>query len=82
MSFSRGVSRERKEELIDLLQMKQVEKHQKYLGIPTVYENSKKVMFRSILNRVWKKLQGWKEKLLSGAGKEVLIEAVIQAIPT
>ncbi|XP_021736519.1 uncharacterized protein LOC110703068 [Chenopodium quinoa] len=32
--------------------------------------------------RIWKKLQGWKEKLLSRPGKEVMIKVVAQAIPT
>ena len=31
---------------------------------------------------MWKKLQGWEGKLLSQAGIEVLIKAVIQGIPT
>ena len=38
--------------------------------------------FSYLKDRVWKKIQGWKGKLLSIAGKEVLIEAVAQSIPT
>ena len=43
---------------------------------------AKKQSFIFLKERVWKKLQGWKEKLLSQARREVLIKAVIQAIPT
>ena len=38
--------------------------------------------FSYLKDRVWKKLQGWKGRLLSRAGKEVLIKAVAQYIPT
>ena len=43
---------------------------------------NKKASFNYIKKRVWSKLQGWKEKLLSQAGREILLKAVVQAIPT
>ncbi|XP_021719982.1 uncharacterized protein LOC110687662 [Chenopodium quinoa] len=62
--------------------VKQVEKHEKYLGLPTIIKRSKKAVFACLKERIWKKMQGWKEKLLSQASKEVLIKAMAQAIPT
>jgi hypothetical protein len=54
----------------------------KYLGLPTMVGHSKTTTFAGILGRVQKKLDGLKERFLSQAGKEVLIKAVVQAIPT
>lgn len=39
-------------------------------------------MFTYLKDRIWKRIQGWKEKLLSRAGKDTLIKAVAQAIPS
>ena len=56
--------------------------YEKYLGMPAFVGRAKKQSFIYIKERVWKKLQGWKEKILSQAGREVLIKSVIEAIPT
>lgn len=42
----------------------------------------KRNTFTSIKEKLGKKFVGWKEKMLSKAGKEVLIKGVAQAIPT
>ena len=65
-----------------LLGVPKIKEYEKYLGLPVVVRRHKKASFNYIKDRVWGKLQGWKEKLLFQAGKEVLLKAVIQAIPT
>ena len=37
--------------------------------------------FTQIKEQIWARIQDWKEKLLSQAGKEVMIKAVVQSIP-
>ncbi|KAJ1285997.1 hypothetical protein BS78_03G320500 [Paspalum vaginatum] len=54
----------------------------KYLGLPITIGSSKKKTFEYIKKKVWSRIQGWQEKLLSKAGKEILVKAVAQSIPT
>nr|KYP42577.1 hypothetical protein KK1_036020 [Cajanus cajan] len=54
----------------------------KYLGIPSMIGRNKNEVFRFIKERIWKKLQSWSHKSLSKAGKETLIKAILQALPS
>ena len=66
-------------ELLGVLEIKQYEK---YLGLPAIVGKNRRASLNYIKDRVWNKLQRWKEKLLSQAKKEVLLKVVVQAIPT
>jgi hypothetical protein len=38
---------------------------------------SRTTSFSSIKGRIWERINGWKEKFLSHAGKEVLLKVVL-----
>ena len=80
--FSKCVPDGRKEEIKNLLGVPEIKEYEKYLGIPTIVGRNKKASLNYIKELVWIKLQDWKEKLLSQAGKEILLKGVVQAIPT
>jgi hypothetical protein len=80
--FSRNTSREKREEISHLSGLQATQKYEKYLGLPTLVEQSRSKAFKNIKDQVWDRLQSWKVNFLSQAGKEVLLKAVIQAIPT
>jgi hypothetical protein len=53
-----------------------------YLGLPTHVGLDKSECFQYLVDRVCQRIEGWKEKILSLGGKEVLLKAVAQAIPS
>ena len=55
----------------------EIKQYEQYLELPSLVGINKKVSFNYIKERVWKKIQGWKEKLLSQARQEVLIKVVV-----
>ncbi|KAK9924951.1 hypothetical protein M0R45_033292 [Rubus argutus] len=82
ISFSHNVHLDQQEALALILNVNRVDKHDKYLGLPMEISYSKVEAFGFLKEKIQKKLNGWREKYLSAAGKEVLIKAVIQSFPT
>ncbi|CAM8965988.1 unnamed protein product [Rhodiola kirilowii] len=64
-----------------ILGMKKVNRIEKYLGLPVCINGRNSSMWNYLEDRMWKRVSGWKEKLLSMAGKETLIKSVVQALP-
>jgi hypothetical protein len=56
--------------------------NEKYLGMPSDVGRSLNGAFKYLRDRVWKRIQGWIEQMLSVGGKDMLIKSIVQAIPT
>jgi hypothetical protein len=54
----------------------------KYLGLPIYIGREMTKAFAYIMEKIWKRIIGWKERFLSKVAKEILIKGVAQAIPT
>jgi len=80
--FSKSTSKELRDHIKTDLGVLEIRQYKKYLGLPSLVGINKKISSNYIKERVWKKIQRWKEKLLSQARREILIKVVVQAIPT
>ena len=80
--FSNDTQSNQREEIVSLLGVKEAEHFKSYLGLSTLVAGQNTKLFSFLKDRVRKKLQDWKGMILSKAGKEVVIKAVAQSIPT
>ena len=80
--FSKNARSAEKQQMMTALGINVEARNEKYLGLPVYMGRSKEKTFAYLKDRFWKRIQGWKEKLLSKAGKEILIKSVAQAIPS
>ncbi|XP_065625285.1 uncharacterized protein LOC136065684 [Quercus suber] len=80
--FGKSILDSTKTDLKNFLGVPEIKEYEKYLGLPAMVGRKKKESFIYIKERIWEKLQGWKEKLLSQVGREVLLKAIVQAIST
>ncbi|KAJ8774442.1 hypothetical protein K2173_016888 [Erythroxylum novogranatense] len=66
----------------DILQVQEHDNLGFYLGLPTSIGRKKAEVFQYVKDKFWKRLNSWKNKALSKAGKEILIKSVLQSLPT
>ena len=79
--FSIIMGADHKEWIKSCLGVREVDRFETYLGLPTLIGLPKYRAFSFLKDRIWKKLQGWKVTMLLRAGKGVLIKVVAQSIP-
>lgn len=82
ISFSKNVTEERKAQIAQIMGISTVDHHDFYLGLPADLGKYKSNKLEFVKERMQKRIDGWKEALLSRGGKEVLIKSVAGAIPT
>uniref|UniRef100_A0A803NMF8 Reverse transcriptase n=1 Tax=Cannabis sativa TaxID=3483 RepID=A0A803NMF8_CANSA len=79
--FSKNMDDSRKAEIVSLLGFRGMNRDDKFLGNPILWSNSKVKDFKFIKDRLCARIEGWRCKLLSQAGRTTLIRSVAASTP-
>lgn len=82
LMFSNNTSTEARNSVKSNLQIQSENWNAKYLGLPVHVGRSRKQAFTYIKGAMAGRIYGWKERLIAKVGKESLVTAVAQAVPT
>ncbi|KAM6591439.1 hypothetical protein CsatA_014044 [Cannabis sativa] len=80
--FSLNTTSTARQDMCNLLRMHEAPDNSMYLGLPCVMGRNKNAILGFLKDKMQKRILSWEGRLLSKAGKEVLIKTVAQALPT
>uniref|UniRef100_A0A803PRI6 Reverse transcriptase zinc-binding domain-containing protein n=1 Tax=Cannabis sativa TaxID=3483 RepID=A0A803PRI6_CANSA len=80
--FSPNVQQDVRHQICSLLGMDEAFDNNFYLGLPNIIGRNKKSILGFLKNKVINRINSWTGKLLSGAGKEILLKTVVQSLLT
>ena len=76
MYFSPNTDNGIKEKVKTMFSAQVIKPYEAYLGLPSLVGRSKNNTFAQLEQRVANKVLGWKEKILTPTGKEILMKFV------
>ncbi|XP_026459959.1 uncharacterized protein LOC113360698 [Papaver somniferum] len=79
--FSKKIENKHCKLLARILKVGRITKNDTYLGTPLFFNRSKSFNYQNFLDQVYNRVQGWKAKFLSQAGRTILICSVTSAMP-
>lgn len=79
--FSPHIEDSRAEMLAEIAGIPRVKNMGKYLGVPSVHGRATANIYSSIIDTNQRRLEGWKSKTLSQAGRSILASSVLSSIP-
>ncbi|XP_019184368.1 PREDICTED: uncharacterized protein LOC109179318 [Ipomoea nil] len=80
--YSRNTSDEDRQIVAQILGVAHAPNYGKYLGLPSFIGRHKKAVFAYVEDKIRQRIGSWNKKLLSQAGKEILLKTVAQSMPT
>ncbi|XP_058008494.1 uncharacterized protein LOC131182962 [Hevea brasiliensis] len=76
-----NVHDETRQNICNILQVCEQDNLGSYLGLPTAIGRNKQEVFQFVKDKFWRRINSWKNKALSRAGKEILVKTVLQSLP-
>ncbi|XP_019194865.1 PREDICTED: uncharacterized protein LOC109188687 [Ipomoea nil] len=79
--FSTNTNANMRERVSDCFGVREAKDLGQYLGLPSILGRNKIATFRYIEEKIRERIGSWQHKLLSKAGKEILLKSIAQSLP-